>query len=114
MYGQYSRYKHCDIYRRPEDTVLFMDLRPRIEYIGGYDEILHKVVLGDTLHNLALRYYNGMPNPASLWWAIADFQPEPINDPTVRLEPGTWLVIPSADMVQQWLMSDSDTQMFTQ
>ena len=110
MFGEYSRYKHSEVLRRSEDNVLLLSLRPRIDYVGGYDEILHKVVLGDTLPNLAARYYSGMPSAASLWWAIADFQPEPMNDPTVRLEPGSMIVIPSPDLVQSWLMENADDQ----
>jgi len=104
MYDEHSRYKHS-IALQDENGAIFLDIRPRMLYMGGYDEILHEVVLGDTLHNLAQRYYGAFPEPAGLWWTIAEFQPEPINDPTVRLEPGTWLVIPSVDTIQQWLMS---------
>jgi len=113
MYGQNSRYKHSDVYKRDVDSAIYLDLRPRIDYLGGHDEILHRVVAGDTLQTLAMRYYTGLPYPAGLWWAIADFQPEPMNDPTVALEPGTWIVIPSPDLVQQWLLEDSDTEVFS-
>jgi len=109
MFDEQSRYKHATIIRR-DDNVLYLSLRPRISYFGGYDEILHKVLLGDTLHNIASRYYNAFPDAADLWWIIADFQPEPINDPTVRLEPGSWIVVPAPDTVQSWLMSVTDGQ----
>lgn len=109
MYGEYSRYRHSSVFRSDKNE-LYIELRPRIDYAGGEDEILHKVVQGDTLHNLAARYLSALPAAANLWWAIADFQPEPINDPTVALTPGTWLVIPSVDLVQSWLMAMSDGQ----
>jgi nucleoid-associated protein YgaU len=109
MYGEISRYKHSDVIRR-DDNVLYLDTPPRVEYVGGYDEVLHRVVLGDTLWNLALRYYSSIEGAASLWWIIADFQPEPINDPTVALVPGSWLVIPSIGTVQEWLMANTEDQ----
>lgn len=104
MFDEYSRYKHS-VVLKDENEAIYLDIRPRMVYDGGYDEILHEVVLGDTLHGLAQSYYSSFPESANLWWAIADSQPEPINDPTIRLEPGIWLVIPSVDTVQQWLMS---------
>ena len=32
---------------------------------------------------------------AALWWVIADFQPEPVHDPTRALEVGRVMFIPS-------------------
>lgn len=110
MYGDFSRYKHSDAIRRSDDNVLYLDIPPRAEYVGGFDEILHKVEVGDTLWNLAERYYSSFTMAATLWWIIADFQPEPINDPTVALSPGTVIVIPSPATVQHWLMSLTEDQ----
>lgn len=77
-----------------------LDLRATLEYNPSEDDITHIVEAGDTLHGLAAGYYNGMPNPATLWWVIADYQPVPIIDPTVVLTPGDLIIIPSPSAVQ--------------
>lgn len=66
----------------------------------------HTVKDGDTLHTLAGRYFEGLPNPNELWWIIADFQPSPIQDPTLALEPGQLLYIPSVRTVQEEIFSE--------
>ena len=59
------------------------------------DNRRHTVIEGDTLYHLAARYFPNTVRPAGLWWVIADFQPQPVHDPTVQLLPGRVLVIPS-------------------
>ncbi len=63
------------------------------------DTRLHKVEEGDTLEALAELFFGG-PNSARLWWIIADFQPEPILDPTEDLKIGKLLFIPSQNFVE--------------
>jgi hypothetical protein len=63
----------------------------------------HVVKTGDTLWSLAMRYYKSVGQPgdgARLWWVIADFQPEPINDPTIALQDGEIVLIPPLSAVQ--------------
>ena len=67
----------------------------------------HIVREGDTLWNIAARFYRGLPRPAGLWWIIADFQSDPIHDPTVALTPGRVLSIPSLSTVQTEIFSES-------
>lgn len=74
---------------------LFLTDRNRFLFQERGDNIQHKVSQGDTLQSLASRYFKGLPRPAGLWWAIADFQPEPIHDPTIQLTPGSIVVVPS-------------------
>jgi hypothetical protein len=64
------------------------------------DNLEHVVQEGDTLWGLAGVYYDGVERASGLWWVIADFQPDPIVDPTVALVPGTILVVPSLATVQ--------------
>lgn len=71
------------------------------------DNRTHVVVLEDTLFNLAARYFKGVKRPAGLWWIISDFQPDPIHDPTLALEPGTTLWIPSLRTVTEEIFSAS-------
>jgi len=87
-----------------EEGTPFLGDRSFYSYRALADNIAHLVVEGDTLQNLAYKYYGSLSSDthsaAQLWWVIADFQPEPIHDPTRPLTPGTYLVIPSLQVVQ--------------
>ena len=65
----------------------------------------HVVKQGDSLWTLAARYFRPLARPAGLWWIIADYQPAPIIDPTIRLSPGTIIVIPSVRTVVEDVFS---------
>jgi hypothetical protein len=71
------------------------------------DNRFHVVVEGDTLYNLAALYFEGIERPAGLFWVIADFQQTPIHDPTVQLEPGRALVIPSLRTLIEEILSSN-------
>jgi hypothetical protein len=47
-----------------------------------------------------------LPRACGFWWAIADFQPDPILDPTLRLEPGRRLFIPSVRVLIDIILAD--------
>jgi hypothetical protein len=66
----------------------------------------HAVRQGDTLFTLAGRYFAPLPRACGLWWVIADFQPEPIHDPTLVLEPGRVLIIPSLRTLTEEVFSE--------
>lgn len=83
---------------RTQDLVYYGTRIP-FSYMDDDGTTVHVVKEGDTLHKLANTYYQGFRNPASLWWVIADFQRTPIVDPTLQLEAGTLLNIPSANLV---------------
>jgi hypothetical protein len=71
------------------------------------DNRQHVVQEGDTLFTLAALYFAPLPRPAGLWWVIADFQPDPIHDPTLSLDLGRELVIPSVRTVVEDVFSES-------
>lgn len=71
------------------------------------DNRIHRVKEGDTLFTLAARYFAGLPRPSGFWWVIADFQPQPIIDPTVRLRPGALVTVPSVRTVQEEIFSEA-------
>lgn len=71
------------------------------------DNRLHRVREGDTLFTLAARFFSTLPRPAGLWWVIADFQPQPVIDPTIRLRPGAIVAIPSIRTVQEDIFSEA-------
>jgi hypothetical protein len=71
------------------------------------DNRQHVVQAGDTLFTLAGRYFAPLPRPAGLWWIIADFQPDPIHDPTIELSVGRMLLIPSLRVVTEEIFSEA-------
>jgi hypothetical protein len=89
-----SRYSFCRGVRDEAGALHLTDREP-YRYAAHTDNILHTVVEGDTLFNLAGRYFAPLPRACGFWWAIADFQPEPIIDPTLRLDLGRVLHIMS-------------------
>ena len=74
------------------------------------DNRQHLVREGDTLFSLAGRYFAPLPRPAGLWWIIADFQPVPIHDPTLSLELGRLLLIPSIRVITEDVFSEARRQ----
>ena len=88
------------------DAAMLTDREPF--YYRKYDDTRqHIVQQGETLWTLAARYYADFQRPSGLWWVIADFQPEPIHDPTITLTPGTVLHIPSARTMSEAIFSAS-------
>lgn len=67
----------------------------------------HVVREGDTLWGLAALYFSGVERPAGLWWVIADFQPDPVVDPTVALVPGSIVVVPSLATLQTRVLAEA-------
>lgn len=67
----------------------------------------HRVVDGDTLFDLAGRYFASLPRACGLWWVIADFQPDPIVDPTLALAVGSALIIPSVRVLTDVILSEA-------
>lgn len=70
------------------------------------DNFPHVVGSGDSLFTLAEKYFSPHPSAAQLWWALADFQPEPIHDPTIALVPGSTLIIPPLRVVLTELFAE--------
>jgi hypothetical protein len=71
------------------------------------DNRTHLIAESESLWTLAARYFAPFERPAGLWWVIADFQPDPILDPTRRLPVGGTLIIPSVRTVQELIFSDA-------
>lgn len=71
------------------------------------DTVSHVVTDGDTLWTLAGRYYSGFNRPSGLWWIIADFQPDGgYFDPTIPLETGTIIFVPSVRTVTDLILGE--------
>lgn len=90
-----------------DDGVLYLTERVPFRYdptLPGTKR--HEVAAEDTLQVLAYRYFKGIKLPSGLgpehlWWVIADFQPDPINDPTIDLDVGRVLFIPDPKVVKR-------------
>lgn len=95
-----SRHQFCTKWI-DEDKRLFLDTRKPYRFRAFADNSVYTVVQGDTLFTIAGRHFAPIDRAAGLWWVIADFQPNPITDPTLVLEPGTVLILPSLAVLYQ-------------
>lgn len=103
--NRWSRDRFCSAVA-DEDDCLYLTEREPYGYRELADNIAIKADAGDTLWTLAARYYAPIDRPSRFWWVIADFQPEPIHDPTLALAPGTALYIPSIRTLQEEILSE--------
>ena len=71
------------------------------------DNLVHVVSEGDTLWSLAGRYFQGVERPAGFWWAIADYQPNPIFDPTIALVAGSVIIVPSLRTLNELILGEA-------
>lgn len=90
-----------------EDGRRFLTEREPYRYRVFADNRVHCVVGGETLFDLAGRYFAPLPRACGFWWAIADFQPDPILDPTLALEEGTTVVIPSTRVLTDVILAEA-------
>jgi len=87
--------------------LLHLTEREPYRFRSHTDNRVHTVVQGDTLWGLAGRYFAPLPRACGFWWAIADYQPDPIVDPTLVLEPGRRLVIPSLRVLTDVILGEA-------
>jgi hypothetical protein len=89
-----------------EDGVMFLSERVPFLYRDLPDNLQVVVKDGESWFTLAGRYYSALPRGAGFWWVIADFQPEPVHDPTIAIPTGTTVVIPSMRTVQHMILNE--------
>ena len=106
---RFSRYTFCAA-TLDDAGRLALTEREQYRFRALPDTRQHVVQQGDTLFTLAGRYFAPIPRPAGLWWLIADFQPDPIIDPTLALELGRILFIPSVRVVTEEIFAESRRQ----
>ncbi len=75
----------------------YLEVMTPFRFTDEQDNVPHQVRAGETLFILAYRYYRSFENPTRMWKAIADFND--IVDPTLPLEEGKILIIPS----ERWI-----------
>jgi hypothetical protein len=98
-----SRYEHCRAIRDDAGN-LYLTEREPYRFRPLPDTRIHTLTEGETLYTIAGRYFRPRPRACGLWWIIADFQPDPILDPTLALEPGRRLFIPSLRVVEEEIL----------
>lgn len=103
---EYSRYTFCEA-RTDENGRLFLDERAPYRYRVLSDNSIHLVKEGETIWSIAGQHFRPHPRAAGLWWAVADFQPNPIHDPTIQLVPGSILVLPSLRTVLEDMLGEA-------
>lgn len=84
----------------------FLTEREPYRFRQHADTRVHVVAQGDTLENLAGRYFAPLPRACGFWWVIADFQVQPIIDPTLELEVGRHLFVPSLRVLTDVILSE--------
>lgn len=103
---RYSRYTFS-LGKYDDEDKLFLRERRNFPYdkkLPG--TIKHVVTSGDTVYSLAAKYFHIFDEDADhMWWIICEFQPSPIMDPTLGLEVGRILFIPSIRVVQERILS---------
>lgn len=85
---------------------VFLDDRKPYGYRAFSDNTLHTVTTGETVFSIAGSHFRPLPRAAGLWWVIADFQPNPIHDPTIKLIEGSVLVLPSQRTVIEEIFAE--------
>lgn len=103
---KYSRYTFSLAFEDTNNALQLTERQP-YAYREFSDNVQHEVKEGETLGSLAARYFRGIDNAAKLWWVIADFQPEPIHDPTLRIDLGRVLVIPSVRTLTEFVFAEN-------
>jgi len=99
-----SRHEFCTAYTGYLGRRALTDRVP-YRFVDLQDTIRHVVSQGDTWHSIAGRYYIKLAAGAQLWWAVADFQPEPVVDPTQALVPGVTVYVPSPRTVRERILN---------
>ncbi len=103
-----SRHTFCSGVRDDEGKLYLTDREPYLFHPHA-DNRVNTVVEGDTLFDLAGRYFAPLERACGYWWAIADYQPAPneIVDPTLLLEPGLRLIVPSVRVLTDVILAET-------
>jgi len=100
-----SRYTFCAGVFDAAGRLQLTDREP-YRYQEHPDTRVHVAAEGDTLFSLAGRYFAPLPRACGFWWAIAEFQPQPIVDPTLRLTAGRKVHIPSLRVLTDVILGE--------
>ena len=102
-----SRYTFCSGVLDDTGRLYLTDREP-YRFHEHADTRTHMIVQGDALFDLAGRYFAPLPRACGFWWVIADFNS--ILDPTVELEPGEKILIPSLRVLTDVILGQARKQ----
>ena len=104
---RYSRHQFTFAYRDRFGDVVLSTPEP-FRFVDRDDNRIVRVTGGETLFQITGRVFHDIfVRPAGFWWIVADFQPEPIFDPTLRLDDGRLLYIPSQRTIVEDIFNGS-------
>jgi hypothetical protein len=106
-----SRYLFCEAYADARGRRMLSERVP-FRFQAFADSRVHVVEEGDSLFTLAGRYFAPLPRACGFWWVIADFQPDPIFDPTLLLVPGTRICVPSVRVLTDVILAEARRETF--
>jgi len=101
-----SRFLFCRGVTDEEGNKYLTDREP-YEYHSHSDNMVHMVVEGDSLFSLADKYFAPLERACGYWWVIAEYQPDPILDPSQKLEINRKLIIPSLRILTDTIFSEN-------
>lgn len=103
---KFSRHTFTEAFEDDVGDVVLTEPEP-FRFQPFDDNRVHVVKGGETIFTIAAKYFRGLPRPAGFWWIIADFQPDPIHDPTVKVADGARLIIPSMRTVLEEIFNEN-------
>jgi len=106
---RFSRFTFCAAVLDDEERLVLTEREP-FRFRSFPDNRQHVVQQGDTIFALAGRYFAPLPRASGLWWVIADFQPDPIHDPTLSLDLGRVMFIPSVRALTEEIFAEARRQ----
>ena len=104
--SELSVFRFCQAYDAPNGVSFLTDVAP-FTYVEREDTIRHVVVGDQSLEEIASIHYQVYGEQAyELMRVIAAFQPDPIFDPTIPLEPGRTILVPSIRAIEEVIYSE--------
>ena len=86
---------------------LYLSEREPYRFFPHPDNREHVVAAGDTLFAIAGSAFAPLPRACGFWWVLADYQPDPILDPTLELELGRSIVVPSLRVLTDVILGEA-------
>ena len=96
-----------------DDERVFLAEREPFRFVELSDNRKHTVKELDDLFNIAGRYFAPLFRPAGFFWVVADFQPDPIIDPTLKLDRGRVLFVPSIRTLIESVLNEERREEFS-
>ena len=78
-----------------DDGNYYLDDREPYRFENEIDNLVIEAKEGDMLWHIAHKAFAGERRPCGYWWAIAEYQPDPIIDPTIQFSANQKIVSPS-------------------